>query len=89
MSKEDFERFTERLRTDEKLQAELEGKSEIPELIEMAGSHGYSVTEADVREYFESRSGELSEGGLAAAAGGGKPFAVNTTRFDPYKNFKF
>jgi predicted ribosomally synthesized peptide with nif11-like leader len=85
MSQADVELFLTEVKKNQELQDELKERLELPELLNVLTKHGYNITQDDIRAYVRGQNPELTEAELDAAAGG----LTNTTRFDPYKSFKF
>jgi predicted ribosomally synthesized peptide with nif11-like leader len=88
MSEADVQRFADEVSKNPTLQEELKGKTEDREILAVAVHHGYHITHEDVLAYADAQNPELNEQDLQRISAGA-PFAGNTTRIDPYKNFKF
>jgi predicted ribosomally synthesized peptide with nif11-like leader len=72
MSKSEVERFVADIKTSAKLQEAVAGSAgaDTASLVAIARTHGYDVTNEDVRNHIRTKKPELTEQELDAVAGG-------------------
>jgi predicted ribosomally synthesized peptide with nif11-like leader len=71
MSKGEIERFSNDVKANASLEAEVKAKgTQIPGFLEIAKAHGYDITANDVSEYIRSQNQELTDEQIESAVGG-------------------
>jgi predicted ribosomally synthesized peptide with nif11-like leader len=70
MSKREVERFFTEVSKNEELMSDLLNRLEVSVIVQVGNTHGYNITEEDVRAYSEEQKAALTAKELENVAGG-------------------